>query len=369
MRRDVGGANAMPLTARRATTQVIVMAPFLTDSDWTTLQAAVQSGAEQLTLTCCGGGAYLRTSPRGLRHFAHLPNATVCATAKRETIEHLRAKAEIAWACQAHGYAVTLEYPYGDWRADVYAEKDGDRRAFEVQWSAQTLAETERRHVRYQRDGVRDCWFFRTLPPDYQPKGTLPAFALSVDANERTGIQLSRQLGADLRTTEIYALGTFVGDLLTNRVRWCDHAHAHTMPDCEIVVFYTHCYRCKKAVYVYSVGNPLSACGLEIRLSADQRFKLSLDAAVRAAVHDFLATPAGQRLSISVDGRHFQCGHCGADQKDARIIELSERVRQGLGDVVARTRQPITFTRPPTVALPHWCYPRENDFCCNPYNS
>jgi len=355
----------MPLTARRARSGNIVMAPFLTDADWTALQRALQAGEERLTLPCCAGGAYLRTSPRGLKHFAHLPNASPCAVAKRETIEHLRAKAEIAWACQALGYQVTLEHPYDDWRADVYAEKDGDQRAFEVQWSAQTLAETERRHARYQRDGVRDCWFFRTLPPEIQPNGDLPAFQLTVAADESTGVQFQRQFSGALGASEIYPLRDFVSDLLLERVRFCTHAQAPAAREFEMIVFYTHCYRCKKPVYLYMVGNPLSACGLELRLTADQRFKLGFDAAVRAAIRDFLRSPAGQRFQISENGRHFQCVTCGAEQKDARVIELSERVRQGLGDISARTRPDLTFARPPTVALPHWCFPRGASACCD----
>ncbi|MBK8030102.1 MAG: hypothetical protein IPK17_11475 [Chloroflexi bacterium] len=162
-------------------------------------------------------------------------------------------ESRIAWACQAQrlrGHAGISLWRLA--RRCSTREKEGDRRAFEVR-SAQTLAENGPPPRPLSGDGVRDRWVFRTLPPDYQPNGALPAFALSVDADESRNTE-SAASWADLRATEIYALGAFVGDLLTGQVRWCDHAHAHTVPDCEIVVFYTHCYRCRKAVYVHSAS-------------------------------------------------------------------------------------------------------------------
>lgn len=57
---------------------------------------------------------------------------------------------------------VTGKTPEGEeWRADVLATKGTKRIAFEVQWSAQTDAETLRRQAQYARSGIRCLWLFR----------------------------------------------------------------------------------------------------------------------------------------------------------------------------------------------------------------
>lgn len=59
------------------------------------------------------------------------------------------------------GYEVTTEASGVDWRADVLATKPGKngliKLAFEVQWSPQTLEQTEERQQKYTRDGIRCC--------------------------------------------------------------------------------------------------------------------------------------------------------------------------------------------------------------------
>lgn len=351
----------MPLRAIVEGAGTSVIAPFLSADAWAELQRAVQSGSTRLILPCCGGGAYLRVSPRGLRHFAHLPRQTTCEIARYETLEHLAAKAEIALACRAHGYTVAIEHAAADWRADVYADKDGDRFAFEVQWSAQTLVETEERHARYRRDGARDVWFFRKLPADYQPNGDLAAFALQ-DAG---GVCFHRATGGDLLNAEIYPLGDFVAALLNRQLVFCERVTAGTTQSLEIVFSYTApCRRCRQPVYLYYVRNPLSDCGIELPLTPARRLELGFAPEVRAAVRHYLRDHA--RLRISDNGRQFNCANCGAPQPESRVLEVIERMRTGRGDEIARFRADLRFTSPPTLALPHWCFPRHGDPCCPP---
>lgn len=95
-----------------------------------------------------------------IQHFSHAP-ASTCQF-RTETMVHLGAKVAIAWAGADAGWTVDIEPTEADWRADVLAERGGQRVAFEAQWSRQTRAETEARQARY-RAGGRGCWFFRYL--------------------------------------------------------------------------------------------------------------------------------------------------------------------------------------------------------------
>jgi hypothetical protein len=353
----------VPLRAVIETTQESVIAPFLTDAEWAALQHEVQAGNSRLILPCCSSRAYLRTSARGLKHFAHLPNQSDCESAHRETLEHLRAKAEIALACREHGYQVFIEYPYGDWRADVYAEKNGGKLAFEVQWSPQTLEETERRHERYKRDRVRDCWFFRKMPPNYAPNHELAAFPLAVDAAEATGVNFKRKFGADLNSIETYALRDFAGFLLTSKIRFCSQGKAKPTQTFDIVFFYRQCYRCKQPAYFYYVDNPISDCGMELDLKPAQRVKLGFTQAVRTAVQQFLSSDEGRLIHVSEDGNRFRCPHCDAPQKDTHIVEWIESVRRGMWYTAKQIKRELTLSIPMTVEFPHWCFPQNGEFC------
>jgi len=352
----------MPLRAIIESDKNSVIAPFLTDDQWAVLQSEVQAGKKRLTLPCCTGGAYLRTSPRGLKHFAHLPSQVEC-NAKFETLEHLTAKAEIALACRENGYQVVIEYPYGDWRADVFAEKSGAKLAFEVQWSAQTLAETERRHERYKRDHVRDCWFFRKMPHDYAPNHEVAAFPLAVDEGEEIGVHFKRKINGDLTNIEIYSLRDFAGYLLNSKIRFCTHGKAKQAQMLEIVFFYKQCYRCKQPAYFYYVTNPVSDCGMELHLTAVQRLKLGFDSDVRGAVQQFLNSDEGKLIHVSENGDRFSCAHCGAAQKESHLIEWTDAVRRGMGYPSKQIKRQITLATAVTVTFPHWCFPQNDEFC------
>lgn len=84
--------------------------------------------------------------------FPHLP----------ESHEHRLVKGEIRAIARAAGWVARTEVigPGGSWRADVLAERDGRRVAFEIQRSPQSLEETRLRQGRYRRDGVACVWLF-----------------------------------------------------------------------------------------------------------------------------------------------------------------------------------------------------------------
>jgi hypothetical protein len=105
-----------------------------------------------------------KVSVRGLRFFAHLPDASPCV-GRGETVEHRRLKAVLAEAIQAAGWICEVEAQpvpsdTGGWRADVMATRpDGARRiAFEVQLAGMTAPEGKMRTDRYSTDGIETLW-------------------------------------------------------------------------------------------------------------------------------------------------------------------------------------------------------------------
>ncbi|KQR15448.1 competence protein CoiA [Deinococcus sp. Leaf326] len=126
-----------------------------------------------LRTSCCDQPAIPKTSTLGTPFFAHARRGP-CTTAP-ETQEHLLLKAQVALAAHDAGWTVTTEYPghtpTGEpWVADVYAERQtptGTQRiAIEIQWSPQSLQETQHRQERYARSGIHALWLMRRLPTD-----------------------------------------------------------------------------------------------------------------------------------------------------------------------------------------------------------
>jgi hypothetical protein len=144
-----------------------VIAPFLPDADWEALRRGVAAGATRAVLPCCGATARRRRSRLGTKHFYHHAQGD-CAWAP-ESVQHLRAKAELALAARAAGFTAVPAAAGPDWRADVLVTGAGRPIAFEGQWSAQTLEETEARQPRSARAGVRGGWFFRRPPSEPGP--------------------------------------------------------------------------------------------------------------------------------------------------------------------------------------------------------
>ena len=133
--------------------------------------------AKDLRMRCCGASVVLRTSKLGTRHFAHA-RRDPCSTAP-ETAEHLLAKMAVVDGIRGTGWKALPEQegrtPDGEgWKADVLAEKGKARVAFEIQWSRQDEAETERRQRRYADAGVRGLWLFRQH--DFPTGKETPAF-------------------------------------------------------------------------------------------------------------------------------------------------------------------------------------------------
>ncbi|MBN3761155.1 hypothetical protein [Burkholderia sp. Ac-20365] len=132
-----------------------------------------------LSFKCCDGQVGLRASAGGIQHFYHVKRGG-CRYEGGETLEHLRAKEVIVRAARRAGWHAETEFEdeLGRWRADVLLTRGTARLAFEVQWSAQTWADTLIRQQRYRDSDVRGLWLFRRA--SYEPAKDTPAFQIRV---------------------------------------------------------------------------------------------------------------------------------------------------------------------------------------------
>ncbi len=350
----------MPLRAFVAGREVI--APDLSDAEWDALHAAVTAGAEVI-LPCCGGAGYLRRSKFGTPHFAHKRGAD-CA-APGETIQHLKAKADIVIACRRAGFDAVTEVAgsEADWRADVLASRGSSQIAFEVQWSFLRLKDALFRQERYARDGVRGCWFFRNPPPALRrgealrARQDLPLFQLFGNADGSFAVAVNGRL---------YGLGEVVTALLRGEIRFCATAAAQIEQTLDLIPFMVDCPDCGRPTAVYRIDPLLTArCGRTFR-SHPLEFRREILAAVRALSRQQPDLRFGAFAEqISDTGKKtlvFTCTHCAAPIPPERI----ELALYGTNRLQAAARYPLTvqLARPISAREAHWCFPEDESFCC-----
>jgi len=145
----------MPLSAIVAGNTVI--GPDLSGKEWADLAARHKKGLA-ITMACCGAPGHLRKSKRGTQHFYHAVD-TGCGY-EEESPEHLELKYLVYRTCKDAGWQTYVECPAPDrsWVADVLAEKDGRKVAFEIQISAISPDELAERDRRYRDAGIESYW-------------------------------------------------------------------------------------------------------------------------------------------------------------------------------------------------------------------
>lgn len=202
----------------------------------------------------------LRTSKLGTRHFAHARRGT-CSTAP-ETAEHLLAKMAVVEGINRAGWTACPEQhgttPAGDeWRADVLAIKGRVKVAFEVQWSRQDRADTERRQQRYANARIRGLWLFRQT--DFPIEQETPSFKLVIaEESKDVGVRLpspsyhpslsNREAEGSMAWGQFLPLADFVAGALTGKLRYAP-ALGQTMP-VEIQTVDISCWKCQKTTNV-----------------------------------------------------------------------------------------------------------------------
>ena len=362
-----------------------IVAPFLDDGEWEVLKSAVSRKEKSVIMPCCDAAGRLRVSKLGTKHFYHAKTAD--CNWKPETQEHLRAKAEILIACRAAGYSATSEKSGSDWRADVYAEKGKSKIAFEVQWSRQTLEETQERQARYERDGVKCCWFFRKPPFDsweWKTSNKLPIFKLS---NGQTLDEPFLINAPSLYSPgkEAIPLQVFVTSLLERKIRYRTLMTSHHTQRIQVNYVLETCWKCHKTCCIFYVKEPFkSQCSEQMR--DEQLLKLSGEAdngyyeflpEVISAVRQHLETNrTDRRLKVgAIKTRYsnpeqrayksFGCFYCDALFGDFFLygfngIISNARMYDGS---YASLETDILLTQPISQNQPHWCYPSDGNFC------
>ncbi len=82
----------------------------------------------------------------------------------KEISFHNKVKDQVLQICRKLGFEAKEEHGGKGWRADVYVLANGQKYAFEIQISAQSLKKTLERQEKYIRDGVIGCWLFENEP-------------------------------------------------------------------------------------------------------------------------------------------------------------------------------------------------------------
>ncbi len=353
----------MPLRAIVAGREVI--APDLSDAEWDALRDAVAATGASVILPCCGREGYLRRSKFGTPHFAHKRGAD--CDARGETIQHLKAKADIMIACRQAGFSAVTEVVGGgagsDWRADVLATRGSVRIAFEVQWSFLRLQDAVFRQERYARDGVRGCWFFRNPPPpmqrgdDLQARRDLPLFHLWANADGSFDVSLNGQL---------YPLPEIVTALLTGSIRFCETATARAKQTLDLIPFEIVCPTCARPTLVYRVAPLLTVlCGRSFSVHPLE-FRREVLAALRSLTREQPHLRFGKFAEHVTDAGkkelRFTCIHCGA----AITHDQIEMALYGTNRLLEAEHYEISvqFAQPITARAAHWCFPADGAFCC-----
>ncbi|MDP7849746.1 competence protein CoiA [Acinetobacter baumannii] len=134
----------------------------VTDEEWSEFKS---DKTFNFIMPCCESGVVFKTSRLGTKYFSHKPKIN-CGYSSPETIEHQFCKYIVAKTLHDLGWMVETEKegitPSGKkWIADIYAEKNNQKMCIEIQWSNQTVEDTEIRHNIYQESGVRCLWLMR----------------------------------------------------------------------------------------------------------------------------------------------------------------------------------------------------------------
>lgn len=342
----------------------------LTDDEWNHLKLQLKTDQSSLTLPCCGGEGFLRTSSKGLKHFVHSKSAR--CDWKPESAEHLKAKVAILEACRECGWEAIPEYSEADWRADVLAIQGQKRIAFEVQWSRQSYEETQFRQSRYKASDVRGCWFFRIAPKEmvnYDKSlvadKDIPAFKIFKNEDSEIYVQFGERR---------IPLKTMVVSLLNRKLKFCEHTRIRPKQEITISFFEYDCWKCHKKQYCYAVTSPLkTVCGLDIDPCSSMWDNDDIDKnpQVYDAVQRFLKTEQGKEMRIGKLQPRFSktvghnylshgCYYCNAIFGDFFLQEEKFFAQDSPDSIRYTTTVELT---PILQKNPHWCFSEDGYFC------
>lgn len=346
-----------------------VIAP-LTSEAWDCLRARLKSKEIRLDLPCCGARAIPRRSPLGTQHFAHFRHGE--CDWEPESAEHLAAKFEIMKGLRNAGWLAIPEHTGQGWRADVAGKLGDEYKAFEVQWSHQTLEKSTERHERYVGSNVPAYWFFRSLPrdrgflgapEDYSNSALLPFFELRL-LDKRFMVRFNRGCRSLplRRLVQLAANGSF---------QWRRSLSIRTLT-VVLISRKSNCKNCGEmvaSVGVDSIRN-LAPCGLRLTKTRrlDNYFERLVPGRHIPLVEKFLLSEDGKQLGCNLVTLQtkdlgtcgsFACSRCGK-QNASWLREDPFEGRQLPGD---RKHLISLESKERAYDYPHWCVAGRHGFC------
>lgn len=269
--------------------------------------------------------------------------------------------------CRALGYDAFEEYRGKDWRADVYVEANGQKFAFEVQVTHQSLRKTYERQAKYNRDGVICCWLFeresRNMKKEFEE---LPLFKFCQISNS--------DFEVSLKGRKKLPLADFVRDFLNKRIRFCQHIKRSSIVDVKFLRM--NCHKCGAENYIYHIWPLKSVCNAELNYEDDlwvsDKFMFHPD--IVRKVKEYVNSDSGKHLPMGeIKERYsgmvghsymsFGCCKCDAIFGDYYVKEAILFSSTYSEDVVDRMEIEVNAEETMQEIFPHWCHPGDLDFC------
>ncbi len=294
--------------------------------------------------------------------------------------KHDMIKAEILTACRHLGYEAIQECGGRDWRADVLAITDaGEKIAFEVQMSPQSITKTIERQNKYIRDKITGCWLFNEAAQiktkgvknhhEENPWNERPDLPLFYVMNNEPPFSVS------LRGRRVLPLHDFLEVFLQGKIRFSQIARTKPDQNIKMVFFEMRCWKCGEMNHIYYIEPDFyTACNATIFASEtmwgsdDDKYRPEIIDMAR----EFTKTEEGRhirlgeikkRYSRAVNGSYksFGCIECDSIFGDWFVMEtqLEAQYDEGL-TTIERT---IKFSDIIELEIPHWCYPGDLPYC------
>lgn len=286
---------------------------------WDDLKATYKS--KQLVMPCCKNQGIPKTSKLGNYFFAHGFRGE-CSSLP-ESLEHIYIKTLIAKAAIEAGWEVTTEFagetPEGEkWIADVFCQKRKARLALEIQCSSQTEVQTRFRQIRYDKSGVRCCWFLsdKTFANfNLRPSREIPYFLFSsYKAESQTKIK-----GFDMD------IKVFIKALLQAKIKWIEE---EVIEICNLLYFTDRCWNkdcAKEMKQIY---------GYSIDIYRDVAKTVPNASTVLEHINTFITNDELKKLGLNTikacenlkgNARQFPycntCLHCGLPQSNYHLMQ------------------------------------------------
>jgi hypothetical protein len=353
----------MPLKAK--VNGQIVRAPLLSLDEWD----ALQKQKPHIEMCCCATRGYMRVR-LGTPHFVHFNRSPDCIW-KPESPEHQTLKALVMRTVADAGWDADIEVagPDRKWIADVFATKNRAKLAFEIQLSPITHDELWRRHQAYEQCRVRDCWFVKgPVGKDYlnDPSDDTPVFLLR---QEKEGVgDVDTVFKVSLNPQHTLPIEDAVRALLGRQFQWCAKQRIRRKEWISIVQI-PRCWECRKPFHTFLLESSSARCdGYPERERPISEWRL-LEPGIVAAVQEFLNQQPGESsfnvafpfvLQHPVSGSDdvaFSCRQCGYTYSWIHDRWFWKRHCEPTVSIPIASKDRMEDE-------PHWCYSREQDFCC-----